>query len=192
MISILFARKKSVYNTLNVDKWDKTRDARKWPGGSVIIAHPPCRGWGDHKWKSKHDESELRLAIMAIHKIRLWGGILEHPRKSKLWKEMNLPLPGLKDKWGGYSICIKQSWFGHRAEKETLLYIVGIPEKELPPIPLSLDTITNTIENMGQPEREHTPIKLAIWLIQTATLIAKNLHHGQHSSNTWTLTQERS
>lgn len=174
MISVLFTTENSIYKKLRQDCWDIKRDARKWPGGNAIIAHPPCRGWGDHAHKSKHTESEKQLAVWAIHKIRMWGGILEHPRKSKLWPEMNLPLPGQKDKYGGYSICIKQSWYGHRAQKETLLYIVGINIKQIPLIPITYHTVTNTIENMGKHERETTPIQLAEWLIKTANQIENN------------------
>lgn len=174
MISVLFTSQNSIYKELQQDSWDEKRNARKWPGGNAIITHPPCRAWGDHAHKSKHTEAEKQLAIFAIHKIRLWGGILEHPRKSKLWQELQLPLPGKTDQYGGYSICIRQNWYGHKAQKETLLYIVGIKQKELPPIPITFDTVTNTIENMSKKQREHTPIKLAQWLIETATKIENN------------------
>lgn len=29
-----------------VDCWDMERDALNWPGGNSVIAHPPCRAWG--------------------------------------------------------------------------------------------------------------------------------------------------
>lgn len=170
-ITILFTKINSIYETLNVDCWNHKRDARRWPGGNACIAHPPCRSWGNYHWKSQHTQSEKDLAKLAIHKIRLYGGILEHPRTSKLWKEMNLPLPGKPDQYGGYTILINQSWFGHRAEKKTFLYIVGIPETELPNIPYSLDAITKGIQYMGKAERERTPIQLCKWLIHIAEKI---------------------
>lgn len=172
MISVIFTRRDSIYKHLNQDCWDKTRNAHKWPGGNAIIAHPPCRAWGDYSWKSNHTPEEKQLAIWAIHKIRLWGGILEHPRKSKI--RQYLPEPGKIDKWGGYTIYIQQKWFGHPAEKETLLYIVGIKQQELPLIPITFDTTTNTIQNMSIRQREHTPIKLAQWLIYIANQIENN------------------
>lgn len=190
MISVLFTQKRSIYHELNQDCWDETRDARRWPGGNAIITHPPCRAWGNYRHKSRHSESEKQLAIFSIHKIRLWGGILEHPRTSKIWKELQLPKPGQPDLFGGFTIAIKQSWFGHKAEKETILYIVGITEKQLPPIPITFDLVPNTIEKMSKNQREHTPIKLAKWLILTTNLIEQNKTNGQPKQHTWTLTQE--
>jgi hypothetical protein len=45
-ISVLFCRKDSIYKTLNIDVWDKDRDARNFDSENVIIAHPPCWSWG--------------------------------------------------------------------------------------------------------------------------------------------------
>ena len=67
------------------------------------------------------------------------GGILEHPKGSKLWKEAPLPMPGEpQDEYGGFTILIDQYHFGHVARKWTHLYIVGIDPNEVPPIPLSV------------------------------------------------------
>jgi len=47
MISVLFARSDSNYKTLpGVDVWDAERDARTWPGGNPVVAHPPGRALG--------------------------------------------------------------------------------------------------------------------------------------------------
>jgi hypothetical protein len=173
MISILFTQNNSIYKKLKQDCWNKDRNARTWPGGNAIIAHPPCRAWGKFWWKSLHDDAEIQLAIFAINKIRLYGGIMEHPRTSGIWKYrgLQLPKPGTTDKYGGFTICIKQSWFGHRAEKETILYIVGLTEKEIPAIPITFDVVPNRVEYMCKAERERTPKDLALWLIETATII---------------------
>jgi hypothetical protein len=46
-VAVLFARSDSIYKEFQgVDVWDKERDARNWPGGCPVIAHPPCRTWG--------------------------------------------------------------------------------------------------------------------------------------------------
>lgn len=182
MVTILYTKKNSIYNTLNVDTWDIHRDARKWPGGNPIIAHPPCRMWGDHHWKAKGTKEEATLAIHAILMTRLYGGITEHPQKSKLWKIMKLPLPGQRDQYGGWTLSISQKWFGHRAEKKTFLYIVGIKPGEVPEYPIKLHKPTNTIENMAKPEREHTPIQFAQWLIKTASL-CKITYNGKVELN---------
>lgn len=141
MISVLFCRKDSIYKELVDDCWDIERDARLWPGGNPLIAHPPCRAWGQlaHFANPRLDEKEL--AVFSILKIREHGGVLEHPRASKLWAHMKLPLPGTIDEYGGFSLCVNQSWWGHKAEKNTMLYICGISINKLPEIPLNFDSI---------------------------------------------------
>jgi hypothetical protein len=181
MISALYVRNDSIYKQLEIDCWDVERDARNWPGGNPIIAHPPCRAWGQLAHLAKPREGEKGLAIHAIGLIRMWGGILEHPRTSKLWRELNLPMPGVLDNYGGYTLLVNQNWWGHKAEKKTFLYIVGCPQKELPPIPISFDAIQYTIaskikkksgrrqkKEITKKEREQTPIEFAKWLITVA------------------------
>ena len=46
MVAVLFARADSNYKALGCDVWDAERDARRWPGGDAVVAHPPCRAWG--------------------------------------------------------------------------------------------------------------------------------------------------
>jgi hypothetical protein len=181
-VSILFVRKDSIYKSLGVDCWDIERDARLWPGGNPIVAHPPCRAWGQlaHFAKPRMDEKEL--AIFAINQIRKHGGVLEHPRASRLWKHMKLPMPGQgADEYGGYSVCVNQSWWGHLAVKKSLLYIVGCDLKDLPIMPIKFDAITHTVSSqiklksgkrtkkeLTKEQREETPLDFAKWLIEVA------------------------
>lgn len=179
-ISVLFVRKDSIYKSLTRDCWDIERNALNWPGGNPLIAHPPCRAWGQlaHFAKPRPDEKEL--AIWSIEQIRKHGGVLEHPRASKLWKVLNLPLGNEIDQYGGYTLSVNQHWWGHRAEKKTLLYIVGCKRMDLPAMPLNFDLITHVITNTArkgtrgykkrvtQYERESTPIEFARWLIELA------------------------
>lgn len=174
MISILFTQQNSIYQLLGQDCWNIEKNALRWPGGNPIICHPPCRTWGKFKWASKPTPGEKNLAIWSIHKIRLWGGILEHPSTSTLWQELDLPLPGSTDKWGGWTLNIDQHWFGHRAKKNTHLYLVGIKPKQIPEYPICLNKPPGRIEYMGKKERESTPIKFAQWLIETAKIIYEN------------------
>lgn len=116
-------------------------------------------------------------------KVGVMGGVLEHPSTSRLWKVMNLPLPGKHDEFGGYTICIDQFWFGHKAQKKTFLYICGVPQSELPSIPLRFEAIQYVVSSckrnkagrrgngkkeITKAEREHTPILLAEWLLKVA------------------------
>lgn len=175
MVTVLFTQTNSIYNQLGTDNWDIHRDATKWPGGNAIIAHPPCRAWGNYRQWAKPRPGEKDLAIWAIQQARAWGGIVEHPKTSQLWKTLQIPKPGQQpDPYAGYTISIDQFWYGHRAKKDTWLYIKGINLQQLPLIPIRYDCITRTVEDMGKKEREATPLALANWLIQTATLINEN------------------
>lgn len=138
-VAALFVRPDSIYKTIEgVDCWDIERDARKWLGNAPIIAHPPCRAWGQLRAFAKPRPDEKELAIWVTRQIQKWGGVLEHPKGSTLWKIMGLPEPGEIDSFGGFTIIIPQYWFGHLAMKETRLYIVGIELKDLPQMPLVL------------------------------------------------------
>lgn len=185
-VSVLFTQQNSIYQDLNVECWDEKKDARNWEGGNAIIAHPPCRGWGTLRGLAKHIPGEKYLAVWSIKQIRTWGGILEHPRNSYLWKYLNLPLPGSYDEYGGWTLNIQQHWFGHKCRKNTFLYIKGISPGSIPQYPIKLDAVTHIIgggknkvkRQMGKKENESTPLELAKWLIQTAQLINGSLYQN--------------
>jgi hypothetical protein len=104
---------------------------------------------------------------MAVAAVRRCGGILEHPANSTLWADQDLPLPG-RPAQDGFSVELWQSWFGHRAQKRTWLFIVGCAPGDLPPMPLRMGAIENTVENMGRAERERTPAEFCAWLVSVA------------------------
>jgi len=183
-VAVLFARADSIYKTLpGTDVYDITRDARNWTGGSAGIYHPPCRAWGGLSHMAKPRDDEKDLARWSVAMLRRFGGVLEHPKKSKLWADQSLPAPGKVDAYGGWTLPIFQSWWGHRAEKATLLYIVGCGHRDLPEIPMVLGEATHTIASskarqnrlhplhrpeVTKPEREKTPLALAEWLVEVA------------------------
>lgn len=178
--TVLFTRSDSNYKLLNVECFDIAKDARKFKGNNVVICHPPCRAWGRLRHLSKPKEDEKELAVFALNMVRKNGGVLEHPYSSQLWKEFNLPIGSSVDEFGGFTFSINQSWFGHKCEKKTLLYIVGCCPSDLPNYPLSFDVITHVVsskkrkgeqgykKNISKEEREHTPIELCKWLIEVA------------------------
>ena len=181
MVAVLFARADSIYKQdESLDVYDIERDARTWPGGCPVVAHPPCRAWGQLSFFAKPRPDEKSLAPWAIEQIRKFGGVLEHPSKSKLWPA--LPEPGQRDEFGGWTLPIFQHWFGHRAEKKTRLYIVGCDPHLIPEIPMTLDYPTHVIGGSGRAafgnkkpevskaEREHTPPELAAWLVKLASM----------------------
>lgn len=58
--------------------------------------------------------------------MREWGGVLEHPAHSQLWKLCGLPKPGEEpDVAGGMTYYVEQVDWGHCCVKPTWLYIVG-------------------------------------------------------------------
>ena len=189
MISILFARSDSNYKSLpDVDVWDAERDARTWPGGNPVVAHPPCRAWGRLRHFAKPRPDEKALAFFAVDQVRKWGGVLEHPASSTLWPAAGLPAPGQRDDFGGWTLGVNQHWWGHRAEKKTLLYICGVEPCDIPPLPLKLGESECVIRldkrrpdgshirkgdpdwrrPLNQAEREHTPPDFAVWLVELA------------------------
>jgi hypothetical protein len=191
-VAALFVRADSVYKTMpGVDAWDIERDARKWPGGVPVVAHPPCRAWGRFSHMAKPRDGERDHAPWAVEQIRRYGGVLEHPAESKLWHHCGLPVPGrMPDSFGGWSLYIRQCDWGHRAEKLTWLYVVGLHVDELPEFPPPREA-THVIAQGREPrpdlgrgrlkkgvpgwrpevtprEREYTPTPLAEWLVDLA------------------------
>ena len=108
----------------DVDCWDEKRDARKYPGPYPIVAHPPCGPWGSLANFSRQDPA---LALCAVEQVRRFGGVLEHPRGSRLWPALGLPRPGeLPDAYGGITLLVRQVDWGHVAEKPTWIYLVRV------------------------------------------------------------------
>lgn len=192
-VAALFVRADSIYKTLpGVECYDAARDARMWPGGCPIVAHPPCRTWGSLKAFAKAPPHEHGLSLWAVEQIRRWGGVLEHPAASSLWREAPLPEPGwLPDEWGGWTFQCDQFHWGHLARKRTRLYIVGAILDELPPVPWRQGQPTHCVSSLGRhayntrsglrqpsprsalPElgsnrRDKTPPAFAQWLVELA------------------------
>lgn len=189
MVAALFCRADSIYKTIpGVDVFDIERDARTFADSCPVIAHPPCRAWGRLRHFAKPRDDEKQLALFGVEQVRRCGGVLEHPAHSTLWAEAGLPAPGQRDEFGGWTLPIYQSWWGHKAEKATWLYIVGCQPGDLPEIPMVLGEASHVIAQcrslkdgarlkkgmqgwkpeVTKAEREHTPAELAIWLVDLA------------------------
>lgn len=189
-VAVLFARQDSIYKQLpDTDVWDIDRDARNWSGGSSVVAHPPCRAWASLRHCAKPRAGEKDLAILAIQHVRRWGGVLEHPQLSTLWKVAGLPEPGQRDEFGGWTLIVDQHWFGHRARKRTRLYIVGCEPSDIPAMPLVLGEATHTVglwsgrdkakarPSISKPEFEATPPEFAAWLVELAKRCSLQFPH---------------
>ena len=177
-VVVLFARADSHYKALaGVDVWDEARDARKWPGGAPLVAHPPCRAWGRLRTFARPASHEKDLARWAVAQVRRWGGVLEHPAGSTLWTDQCLPRPGQHDKHGGWTLPVSQKWWGHKAEKATWLYVCGATWRDMPPLPLTLGEATHVVQtrkrgparpHISKAEREMTPPDFGAWLVELA------------------------
>jgi len=172
-VAALFCRADSVYKTLpGVDVWDADRDARAYDGPWPVVAHPPCRAWGNFAMFAKPRPDERNLARLAVALVREFGGVLEHPFGSRLWPAQGLPAGQERDQFGGRTLVIDQHWWGHRAQKRTKLYIVGCEPADVPPIPMKLGRAEFVVGDVGRAttgddrpeiskaEREHTPPSL--------------------------------
>lgn len=180
-VAVLFARADSIYKAIpGCDVYDIDRDARNFAGGVPVVAHPPCRAWGRLRQFAKPRPDEKQLALWAVDQVRAFGGVLEHPVSSRLWREKPLPEPGEIDAWGGWTLVVSQFWWGHKADKLTRLYICGISPDQLPPIPYRMGEASHVIASskarqkqryrpeVTKREREATPHALAVWLVDVA------------------------
>jgi hypothetical protein len=144
VIAALYVQTGGVYFGLpNVDPWDEKRDARKYAGPWSVVAHPPCERWGRY-WgggpsarvkRTLGDDAGCFKA--ALEAVEHWGGVLEHPEASHAWRHFGIPTPPKYGTWlrtirGGWTCCVEQGHYGHRARKATWLYWVG--ERTPPPM----------------------------------------------------------
>jgi len=127
MIAALFVEKEGVYSNLP--------DVDPWP----VIAHPPYERWGRY-WHGGPSAKERKVKgadggcfAAALAAVRRFSGVLEHPEGSAAWRAFGLFTPPKGGGWivaddrGGWTCCIEQGHYGHRARKATWLYAVGVP-----------------------------------------------------------------
>lgn len=139
MIAALYVQKGGCYYGLpDVDPWDEARDARTYAGPHPVVAHPPCQRWGRYWGGAPKTWPRLILGddggcfAAALASVRKWGGVLEHPEGSHAWRRFELNLPPHDGHWiaadwdGGWTCCVEQGWYGHRARKQTWLYVNGV------------------------------------------------------------------
>jgi len=139
-IAALFVLPDGPYaDVTGVDLWGKDLDARTYAGPFKVIAHPPCERWGRYWFggpsarvrRVKGDDDGCFAAALAA--VRRWGGVLEHPAASSAWSAFGLLKPPRAGGWivadwlGGWTCCVDQGHYGHRAQKATWPYAVNVP-----------------------------------------------------------------
>lgn len=112
-VAILWTHRATIYPSIDpaVDCWGVERDARTYSGPHPIIAHPPCGPWGKYSSASHESREDGRIAMELVHR---WGGIVEQPVGSVLFRECGQPFAEIAS--------VEQGRFGHLARKPTLLY----------------------------------------------------------------------
>ena len=165
-VAALYVEKGGCYFGLDgVDPWDEERDARQYAGPHPVVAHPPCQRWGK-LWagqplfikrtgirKELGDDNGCFAA--ALEAVRTWGGVIEHPERSRAWPYFGLNTPPRKGGWisagfdGGWTCCVEQRPYGHYARKPTWLLAYGcdLPELVWGKSPRKLDP--KVVERMG-------------------------------------------
>lgn len=185
-VAALYVDARGVYPRLVEHWWDERRDARMYAGPWPIVAHPPCGVWGRIAHLSKRCAADRELAMRAVLQVRAFGGVLEHPAWSTLFYELRLPRPGeLGDAYGGFTVEVCQSDFGHVARKRSWLYVVGVPRSAVWPLPPRREpthwcsggrtrrpgmgsTVPAGIKVCSAQQRRRTPEPFARWLIELA------------------------
>ena len=143
-VAALYVVLEGVYSGFpDVDCWDVVRDARGYAGPHPVVAHPPCERWGRYWSGGPSARVRRRLGddggcfATALAAVRRWGGVLEHPEASHAWRAHGLIPPPRAGGWiaagdgTGWTCCVEQGHYGHRARKATWLYAVGTELPEL-------------------------------------------------------------
>lgn len=166
MIAALYvATGGSYYNLEGVDPWDEARDARRYAGPWPVVAHPPCQRWGKfyagQPLHIKRTGERKKLGddggcfFHALLAVRVFGGVIEHPRDSHAWKHFGLSTPPRSGGWvkadefGGWTCCVEQGRYGHYARKPTWLVAYGckLPELDWGESEMKLDPVV--VARMG-------------------------------------------
>lgn len=165
-VAALFVETGGCYYGLDgVDPWDEERDARRYAGPWPAIAHPPCPRWGKMYFgqplavkrtgRRERKGNDGGCFASALHAVRIFGGVLEHPKSSHAWGWFGLAEPPAAGGWvkadhlGGWTCCVEQGRYGHYARKPTLLYANGVelPDLEWGESEARLDPVV--VQRMG-------------------------------------------
>jgi hypothetical protein len=161
MIAALFVETNGVYfNIDGIDPWDIKRDATLYSGPYPVIAHPPCQLWGSlayvnySRWGGEHNKpgNDGGLFKFALQAVKKFGGVLEHPAKTRAWEAHGLIKPtgiGWSKSDCGWACEVWQSAYGHKANKATWLFYSG----NLPPFDLNWDRAVGKYQIGGHDQR---------------------------------------
>lgn len=180
-VAALYIDPEGPYPALGVDCYDETRDAKTYAGPHPVIAHPPCGPWGRLRFLCHLQDPSC--GPHGVEMVQRYGGVLEHPSESTLFRHCHLPWPGeLPDQYGGRTYLVRQVAWGHKCAKPTWLYVVGIDPALVRAGIRTGGIATHRITSgPGGPQlpsatkkvRRQTPIAFAMWLIELAKAARK-------------------
>lgn len=177
LVAALYVCPRGPYFSMpGVECWDESRDAKLYDGPHPVVAHPPCGPWGRLRFLcTKQDAS---CGPRAVYQVRAFGGVLEHPVDSTLWRVCQLPYPGeLPDGFGGRTYFVRQVAWGHCCEKPTWLYVVGVRpalvNAGIRTGGIATHRVTSGPRGPQLPpatkaKRIHSPVSFAEWLVDLA------------------------
>ena len=188
-IAALFVATNGCYfGVPGIDPWDEPRDARLYAGPHPVIAHPPCERFG--RWAGPNVGQDGGCFAAALAAVRKYGGVLEHPADSLAWRIHDLRHPPRKGGWiaagdgHGWTCCVEQGHYGHRARKATWLYASntetpflrwGPSEATIKPRP-GRDPVRErrigAVQRMSRKQRRATPFEFRDLLISIAATAA--------------------
>lgn len=168
-VAALYVMENTIYRSIpGVQIWPRSRNANLYPGPFPVVAHPPCsawsRLWNCNKSRKRPGHGDT-TGLRAVELVRRFGGILEQPARSQLWLAAYLPEPGGPDLWGGETIQVNQSGWGHVATKPTWLYLCRTARFPDPPYP---DRPGKLLQNCSRKQKFTTPVAFARALVATA------------------------
>ncbi len=144
-VAALYVEPKGCYvGVLGVDPWDEARDARKYAGPHPVVAHPPCQRWGRFWHGSTRKPHQYKLGddggcfAAALHAVKTYGGVLEHPAHSRAFERYCIRKPKAGAGWQrcemhGVWVChVEQGHYGHDSRKPTWLIAAHVPLWALP------------------------------------------------------------
>lgn len=94
----------------NLDLYTKDRNAFNYNGDTMLICHPPCAQWSKLNGLAHVNNLEKNLGPFCIELVNKYGGIVEHPVGSSLFKYCGVKIKNI--------ISVNQSWWGFPAQKK--------------------------------------------------------------------------
>lgn len=180
MIAALYIDPKGVYSRMpGIDCWDETRDARLYRGPHSVIAHPPCKRWGNfanYQGRTIGDDDGCFDAAMAS--IESFGGVIEHPFGSKAFKLHGIAGPGRTTHgwWpckrpGWYACTVWQGHYDHPCPKPTWLAVNKVKPHRLPFIIGGASHVPGRVQNQPSNGRHWTSLRFAELLVSIASQV---------------------